>query len=349
MSTQTPSGTGKTAAEITGLSADKIQVHQTLLGGGFGRRSQTDFVADAVHLAKQIGKPVKVVWEREDDVRGGWYRPTAYNIMSGAVGAGGLPVAWSHRIASPSILKPMMGSLKDGIDGAGVEGAANVPYAMRDVFVSYADVELPISVWWWRSVGSSQNAYVTECFFDELCALGGADPYEARRKLLAKQPRHRAVLETAATKAGWGTPVPQGRARGIAVHESFGSFVAEVAEVSLEGGKPRVHRVVCAVDCGKVINPDTIVAQMESGIAYGLTAALYGEIPIDGGRAVPGNFDTYKILRMAEMPAVETHLVPSGDAYGGIGEPGTPPIAPSVCNALRALTGKPVRSLPIKA
>jgi isoquinoline 1-oxidoreductase beta subunit len=345
--TQSPSGTVKTAAEITGLPEDKIAVNVAMLGGGFGRRSQTDFVADAVHLSKKLGKPVKVVWSREDDVRAGWYRPTAYNLMRGAVDAGGPPMAWSHQIASPSIIRPLFGGLQDGIDGAAVEGAANPPYAIRHKRVTYADVELPIPVWWWRSVGSSQNAYVTECFFDELCAASGSDPFEMRRTLLGGKPRHKAVLERAAKEAGWGSELPKGRARGIAVHESFGSFVAQVAEVSIDGGKPVVHRVVCAVDCGRTINPDTIVAQMESGIAYGLTAALYGEVAIDGGKAVQSNFHDYQVVRMNQMPRVETHIIESTDAHGGVGEPGLPPIAPAVCNALLVLTGKPIRKLPI--
>lgn len=345
---QSPSRVAKKAAEITGLSPDKIAVHTTMLGGGFGRRSQTDFVADAVHVAVKTGKPVKVVWSREDDVRGGWYRPAAYNVMSGAVDTDGTVLAWSHRIASPSIVRVAFGGLRNGLDPAGVEGAANLPYAVRHMEVTYADVELPIPVWWWRSVGSSQNAFVTECFFDELCAAAKADPFEMRRSLLARKPRHRAALELAAKHAGWGDKPPAGRARGIAVHESFGSYVAQVAEVSITGGKPRVHRVVCAIDCGQVVNPDTVAAQMESGIAYGLSAVLHGAITIEGGRARQSNFHDYPSTRMSEMPAVETHIVPSDEPHGGVGEPGLPPLAPAVCNALFALTGKPVRRLPVK-
>jgi isoquinoline 1-oxidoreductase beta subunit len=318
-----------------------------MLGGGFGRRSQTDYVADAVHIAKAVGKPIKLMWTREDDTRAGFYRPPAYNQFAGAVDADGWPTAWTHDIASPAILT-VFGPLKDGIDRTSVEGAANLPYAIPNVRVTYTNPDIDIPLWFWRSVGSSQNAYVTECFLDELAKLGGKDPLAVRQRLLVDKPRHLAVLNKAAEAAGWGTPLPQGRARGLAVHESFGSYVAQVAEVSIGGGgQVQVHRVVCAVDCGKVVNPNTIEAQMESGIVYGLSAALYGQIQIKDGRAVEGNFDTYPMVRMASCPRIETHLVPSGDAHGGVGEPGTPPIAPAVCNAILALTGEPVRSLPI--
>lgn len=345
---QSPSGTQDLAREITGLPADKVIVHTTFLGGGFGRRSQTDFVADAVHTSKALGRPVKVIWSREDDVRGGWYRPVAHNRLAGGLDANGWPVAWVHRIASPSIMAGFGRPLRDGIDGAGVEGAANLPYGIPNIHVTYAAVDLPITLWWWRSVGSSINGYVTECFLDELAHAGGKDPVELRRRLLADHPRHRRVLDIAAQKSGWGTPLPNGHARGVAVHESFGSIVAEVADVSLqEDGTPRVHHVTCAVDCGQVVNPDIVRAQMESGIVYGLSAALWGAITIENGRAVQGNFDNYRVLRMREMPSIDVTVVAEGDPFGGVGEPGTPPIAPAVCNAMLALTGKPARRLPI--
>jgi isoquinoline 1-oxidoreductase beta subunit len=345
--TQFPTSSRRLVGEITGLPLERVTLHTTFLGGGFGRRAQTDFLADALHASKAVGRPVKVIYTREDDMHAGWYRPVAYNAFSAALDADGWPTAWVHRIASPSILANM-GPLRGGIDGTSVEGAQNLPYAIPNLLVSYARVDFPVSVWFWRSVGSSINGYVTECFLDELAHAGGKDPVELRRRLLTDHPRHRRVLDLAAEKAGWGTPLPGGRARGVALHESFGSIVAEVAEVSLgDGGVPRVHRVVCAVDCGQVVNPDTVVAQMESGIAYGLSAALYGEITIDHGRAVQSNFDTYPVLRIDQMPVVETHIVAEGDPMGGIGEPGTPPIAPALCNALLTLTGKPVRRLPI--
>lgn len=347
VATQAPSAAQQTAARITGLPPEQVLVHTVYLGGGFGRRSQTDFVAAAVHVSKAVGRPVKVVYTREDDTRAGFYRPVHYNELAAALDADGWPTAWMHRIASASITE-QFGPLRDGVDAAAVDGAANLPYAIRHVLVTYAKPDLPLSTWWWRSVGSSQNAWVTECFLDELARAAGRDPLAYRLRLLEDRPRHRRVLEAAAERAGWGTPPPAGRARGLAVHEAFGSFVAQVAEVSLrDDGTPRVHRVVCAVDCGQVINPDIVAAQMESGIVFGLSAALYGEITLEAGRVVQSNFHDYRVVRLPEAPIIETRLVPSGDAHGGIGEPGTPPIAPAVCNALLALTGKPVRRLPL--
>ncbi|MDH5196476.1 MAG: xanthine dehydrogenase family protein molybdopterin-binding subunit [Gemmatimonadota bacterium] len=345
--TQAQTSSVQTAARITGLSAEQITLHTLYLGGGFGRRSQTDFVEDAVHLSKATGRPVKVVYTREDDTRAGWYRPVTYNALVGGIDAAGWPVSWTHRIAGASIVA-QFGPLRNGIDPAGVEGAANLPYHIPNVHVTYAVPELPITTWWWRSVGSSQNAYVTECFLDELARKGGHDPVAYRQRLLQEHPRHLRVLETAAEKIGWGRNLPEGHALGIAVHECFGSWVAQAADVTMENDGPRVHRVVCAVDCGQAINPDTIAAQMDSGVIYGLSAALWGQITLDKGRPQQGNFDTYRVVRMREAPRVETHIVNGGDAHGGIGEPGTAPTAPAVCNAIFALTGKPVRRLPIR-
>jgi isoquinoline 1-oxidoreductase beta subunit len=346
--TQTVTGTRDAAAEAAGLPKDRVTVHPTYLGGGFGRRSAMDFVLDAVHLSKAVGGPIQVVYSREDDMRGGFYRPAGYHELAGGVGENGELVAWRHRMASPSILRDKGWALRDGIDFAAVEGARNLPYAIPNLFVSWADVKLPISTHWWRSVGSSHNAYVTECFFDELCRAGSLDPLEARLQLLSEHPRHARVLRKAAEHGGWGQKLAEGHALGAAVHEAFGSFVAQVAEVSVgKNGQPRVHRVVCAIDCGDVVNPDTVEAQMEGAIAFGLSAALHGGLHFDEGRVVQGNFDGYPLLRIVEMPRVETYIVTSGDPLGGVGEPGTPPIAPAVCNALLALTGKPVRSLPI--
>ena len=346
--TQGQSGTQRVAAEVAGLPMEKVRVHTTYLGGGFGRRSETDFVAEAVQLSKALGAPVQVLDTREDDMQHDFYRPTTYNRFSAAFDASGDPVAWTHRIVGTSIAVSKGNTPRNGIDGSLVEGAANVPYEIPNILVEQTIADLPIPLGYWRSVGSSHNAFVTECFFDEVARAAGKDPYELRRALLANHPRHLGVLELAAQKAGWGTPLPQGRTRGIAVAEAFGSFVAEVAEVSIDAnGKPRVHRVVCAVDCGPIVNPDTIEAQMQSGIVYGLTAALYGDITIDRGRVRQGNFDSYPMLRMNEMPVVEVYIVPSTEKQGGIGEPGTPPIAPAVCNAIYAATGKPIRTLPI--
>jgi len=346
--TQGQSGTQQVAAEVAGLPPEQVRVHTTYLGGGFGRRSETDFVAEAVQLSRVMGAPVQVIDTREDDVRHDFYRPTTYNRFAAGFDAGGRVVAWTHRIVGASIATSKGRPPRDGIDGSLVEGAANVPYEIPGILVEQTIADLPIPLGYWRSVGSSHNAYLTECFVDEVARAAGKDPYEFRRALLANHPRHLGVLELAAEKAGWGKPLPTGRTRGIAVAESFGSYVAEVAEVSLDGNSvPRVHRVVCAVDCGPIVNPDTIEAQMQSGIVYGLTAALYGDITIDRGRVRQGNFNDYPMLRMKEMPAVEVYIVPSSEKQGGIGEPGTPPIAPAVCNAIFAATGKPVRRLPI--
>jgi isoquinoline 1-oxidoreductase beta subunit len=320
------------AAEITGLPYDKVTVNTMYLGGGFGRRANAEVVAQAVHLSKAVGRPVKVVYTREDDMRRGWYRPLAHNMLEGGVDEEGWPSVWVHRIAG----------------AGGVDGAANIPYQFRNFRVTLARPDYPVPTWQWRAVDNTQNCYVVECFLDELARAGGKDPVELRLRLLAGHPRQLRVVETVAEKAGWGAPLPAGHVRGIALSSCFGSIVAQVAEVSLrDDGTPVVHRVVCAIDCGQVINPDTIAAQMDSGIIFGLSAALYGEISIENGGAVQGNFHDYRIVRMRETPKIETHLVPSGDAHGGIGELGTPPIVPAVCNAVFALTGEPVRRLPI--
>jgi isoquinoline 1-oxidoreductase beta subunit len=337
----------KKAGEILGIEPEQVKITTTFLGGGFGRRSQTDYVADAVEVARAAKVPVKTVWTREDDVRGGQYRPAALSEIEGALDKDGWPVAWVQRIASPSILEKL-GGLDKGVDGTAVEGVDNLPYAIPDVHVTYANPPLPVTTWFWRSVGSSQNAWSTECFLDELAHLGGKDPLEVRRHLLAGKPRHLAVMEAAVKAAGWGTPPPDGHARGLAVHESFGSYVAEVAEVSIDGGSPRVHHVWCAIDCGRVVNPATVRAQMESGIVYGLSAALFGAIGIDGGAITTSNFHDYPVVRMRDVPVIDVILVESAEDPGGVGEPGTPPIAPAVSNALFALTGKPVRRLPIR-
>ncbi len=346
--TQAQTSSVQAAARITGLAPEQITLHTLFLGGGFGRRSQTDFVEDAVHVSKLLGKPVKVVYTREDDMRAGWYRPVAYNEFAAGLDAAGWPVAWEHRIASASITE-QFGPLEDGIDTSSVEGASNLPYRVANLRVTYARPQLPITTWWWRSVGSSQNAYVTECFLDELARAGGHDPLAYRQRLLQDQPRHLRVLNAAAEKIGWGGAVPEGHALGIAVHACFGSWVAQAADVTMERDGPRVHRVVCAVDCGQAINPDTIAAQMDSGVIYGLSAALWGQITLDGGRPEQTNFHNYRVLRMRETPRIETYILNAGDAHGGIGEPGTPCIAPAVCNAILALTGNPVRKLPINA
>ncbi len=346
--TQGQSAAQRMAMQITGLPPEQVRVHTTYLGGGFGRRSEPDFVAEAVQLAKAMGAPVQVIWTREDDIRHDFYRPTTYNQFTAAFDAGGNPIAWTHHIVGPSISVSKGNTPRNGIDGSLVEGAANLPYGIPNILVQQTIADLPIPLGYWRSVGNSHNSFVTEAFFDEMARAGGTDPYELRRTLLAQQPRHLGVLNLAAEKAGWGKRLPEGQYRGIAVAEAFGSYVAEVAEISIASdGKPRVHRVVCAVDCGPTVNPDTIEAQMQGGIVYGLSAALYGDITIDAGGVRQGNFNDYPVVRMNEMPAVEVYIVSSTEKQGGIGEPGVPPIAPAVCNAILSATGTPVRRLPI--
>lgn len=349
--TQFQTFTQATAAKLAGVKPEAVQVHTTFLGGGFGRRSELDFVVDAVELSKAAGAPVQVTYSREDDMQHDYYRPASYCRQAAALDADGWPVAWTNRIVCSSIMSRVFPNfVRNGVDGTSVEGAADIPYAVPNILVDYQLTEAAVPVGFWRSVGHSQNAFFSECFLDEIAAAGGKDPYELRRRLLAKQPRHLGALELAATKAGWGTPLPAGRFRGIAVMSSFGSYVAQVAEISVNRSEGvRVHRVVCAVDCGRTVNPDTIAAQMEGAIVYGLTAALKGAITIDRGRVEQSNFNDYEMLRLDEMPVVEVHIVPSDNPPGGVGEPGTPPIAPAVCNAVFAATGKRIRRLPVRA
>ena len=344
-----------TAAAITGLKPEQVQIHTTFLGGGFGRRAvpSSDWVNEAVHVAKAAAAPVKTVWTREDDVRGGYYRPAFLHRVRVALGDDGLPAAWDHAMVGQSIMTgtPFEGSFaKTGVDPSSVEGVADSPYlkAIANHRVQLHDYRAPVPVLWWRSVGHSHTAFVMESMIDELARASGVDPVAYRRRLLADQPRHLGVLNLAAEKAGWGSPPPAGRARGVAVHECFGSYVAQVAEVSLANGRIRVHRVVCAIDCGIAVNPATIEAQMESGIAFGLGAALESAITFADGRVQQSNFDDYRVLRLPAMPQVEVHIVPSRERPGGVGEPGTPPIAPAVANAVAALTGQRLRELPLR-
>ena len=340
-------------AQILGIDPGQVKIHTQFLGGGFGRRANphSDFIAEAVQVAKAANKPVKIVWTREDDVHGGYYRPMWLSRFSAALGADGKPSAWSHTIVGQSIIAgtpfaSMM--IKDGIDATSVEGAADSPYlaAIPAHRVDLHTPASPIPVLWWRSVGHSHTGFVVESFIDELAHAAKTDPLEFRRKLLPADSRNLRALELAAKEFGWGKPLPKGHAAGLAVHESFASHVAQVAEVSVENGKIRVHRVVCAIDCGPVVNPMTIEAQMQSAIAFGLSAALHSKITFKDGKVEQGNFNDYLVLRLDEMPKVEVHIVKSTDKMGGVGEPGLPPIAPAVANAVFAATGKRLRSLP---
>jgi isoquinoline 1-oxidoreductase beta subunit len=345
----------QTAQEITGLAPEQIRIHTAFLGGAFGRRatSDCDFVREALHVAKAAGKPVKTVWTREDDIRGGYYRPAFLHRARVGLDAQGRPVAWRQTIVGQSILggSPFEKfAIKNGIDGASVEGASDSPY-LEDVPDRRVDLHSPrnpVPVLWWRSVGHTHTGFAMESLVDELAHAAGRDPLEYRRELLVQHPRHLAALNLAAEKFGWDKPLAQGRGKGIAVHESFGSYVAQAVEASVERGRIRVHRVVCAIDCGVAVNPGGVRAQMESGIVFGLGAALHGRIALKQGRVQESNFHDYRVLRMHETPRIEVHIVPSTDKMGGAGEPGTPPIAPAVANAVFALTGQRLRELPLR-
>ncbi|MBU6378354.1 MAG: xanthine dehydrogenase family protein molybdopterin-binding subunit [Gammaproteobacteria bacterium] len=353
--TQGQSQDAQLAAAALGIDVKNVRIHTTFLGGGFGRRASadSDFSVEAALVANGVGKPVKVVWTREDDMRRGYYRPFSISRVRAGIGADGLPVALhSVIVGKPVLANTAMGKMlvnKEGLDPSSIEGAADIPYAIPNLRVEVHNTTEAVPNLWWRSVGHSINGFVSNGVIDELAALAGQDPFEYRRRLLADKPRHRAVLEAVAELAGWGKPLPGGHHHGIALHESFGSIVAQVAEVSVEGRDVRVHRVSCAVDCGLAINPDQVVAQMQSAIIYGLSAALRDEITIRDGAAVQGNFDSYPVLRIAETPAIEVKIVPSDGPLGGIGEPGTPPIAAAVCGGIHAATGQRIRRLPISA
>jgi isoquinoline 1-oxidoreductase beta subunit len=350
--TQFQTGDQAHAAKIAGLKPEQVKLHTTFLGGGFGRRATptNDFVAEAVHVAKAAKTPVKVVWTREDDIRGGYYRPMWAHKVTVGLGQDGMPAAWRQQIVGQSILEgtPFEAMIKEGIDETSVEGVADSPYVLTTPhhFVGLHSPKSPVPVLWWRSVGHTHTAYVMETLVDELADAAKQAPADYRRKLFAKSPRHLGVMDLALEKAG--PPPPAGQHRGFAVHHSFESYVAEVADVSVDEGRIRVHRVVAAIDCGICINPAGVRAQIESGIVFGLSAALYGRLTLKNGRVQESNFHDYPVLRISEMPKVEVHIVESSEKSGGVGEPGTPPIAPAVANALFGATGKRFRELPLR-
>jgi isoquinoline 1-oxidoreductase beta subunit len=367
--TQVPTFTRTAAAKLTGLPHARVQVHNHLLGGGFGRRLEVDFVEQAVRIAQQVTAPVQVVWSREEDMQHDMYRPYYYDRIAAGLDARGRPVAWSHRVTGSSIearvisqLFPKslrvaraggmhrLGAMIRRLDLDAVDGATEPPYTLPNIRVEFVRQEPQgVPTAFWRGVGPTHNIFVVESFIDELAAAAQQDPFEYRRALLDRSPRAKAVLELAAERAGWGRPLPAGRGRGIALLHAFGSFISQVAEVSVsKRGEVRVERVVCAVDCGTIVNPDIVKAQMESGIVFGVTAALWGEITIQNGRVEQHNYHDYRMLRMREAPTVEVHLVPSTEAPGGAGEPGTSAVMPAVANAIFAATGKRIRRLPVK-
>ena len=354
LGTQSPSLATWRAAQVAGVDTKQVTLHQLMLGGGFGRRLEVDMVVQAVSIAMQMpGQAVKLLWTREEDTQHDMYRPAAMSVFKAGLDRQGQVTAWQNRLAAQSMGRDAIKRLlpwaaSDTPDTNHIEGAFDLPYAFEHIEVRQVRTQAHVPVGSWRSVGHSYNAFFVESFIDELAHATGQDPLAYRRSLLQAHPRHRAVLELAASKAGWGQPRPAGRALGLALHESYETVCAQVAEVSVQDGALKVHRVVCAIDCGVVVNPDTVEAQVQGAIVYGLSAALFGEITLAQGRVEQSSFPNYDALRLAGMPLIETHIVPSTHAPGGVGEPGTPPIAPAVTNALFALTGQRIRALPIR-
>jgi isoquinoline 1-oxidoreductase beta subunit len=359
---QMQTGDQRAVAALLGFKPEQVILNMLYAGGSFGRRAckDADYVIEAVNVAKAIDgrAPVKLVWLREDDMKGGYYRPAFHHAIEAALDADGKLLGWHHRLVGQSILKnsPLTTMIKNGVDETSVEGAANLPYTIPNILVDLHTPEnIDVPVLWWRSVGSTHTAYSTETFIDEIAAATGRDAVAYRLDLLKQHPRHTAVLKLAAEKARWGTPLPaaangEKRGRGVAVHESFHTFVAQVAEVTVASdGTIKVDRVVCAVDCGIVINPDNVRAQIEGGIGFALSAALHGAITLKDGVVEQSNFHDYVPIRINEMPKVEVHIVSSSEKPTGIGEPGVPPLAPAVANAIAAATGKRIRRLPISS
>ncbi len=356
--TQFPGIARTKAAEVAGLEEEQVTINCTYLGGGFGRRAEVDYVIQAVQVSKAVGKPVKLVWTREEDTQHDFYRPAYLSRVQVQLNEQGLPERWDHQLAGPSILAQITNRLMDAAfvgtvlnwldwDMTSTEGAGKIPYAVGSHNVDYTIVDPGVPVGFWRSVGSSHNAFTVESVVDEAAHLAGKDPLEYRKSLLQEHPRYVAVLDQLAQDSGWGTPLPSGRFRGVAIHESFKSIVGEVAEVSVEQGQVRVHRVYAVIDCGRHINPDIITAQVQGAICFGLSAMLNEKISLQDGAVVNSNFHDYPIMRLAEAPEVSVSIMQNQEAPGGVGEPGVPPIAPAVCNALFAATGKRIRKLPL--
>jgi isoquinoline 1-oxidoreductase beta subunit len=342
------------AAAVFGCKPEQVKLHTTFLGGGFGRRANpvSDYIVEACKIARAAKSPIKMVWTREDDMRSGYYRPMWLSRIAASIDAGGVVTGWHHRIVGQSFIagtsfEPFI--IHDGVDHTSVEGADDVPYAIDNLRVELHTTKVPVPTLWWRSVGHSHTAFVVESFFDEIAHAKGIDPVAMRRSMLKGKERHLRVLDLATEKAGYGKKLPAGHAHGAALHFSFRTYVAVVLEVSIENGWPRVHKATCAVDCGRTINPNTVRAQLEGAVGFALTAALYGEISLRDGRVVQSNFHDYRMLRIHEMPAVDVHVVPSEAPSTGVGEPGVPPVAPALGNALFHLTGKRIRRLPVRA
>src|ERR1700685_480620 len=343
------------ASNTAGLDPGQVSIHTLYAGGSFGRRANTisDYVVEAVSIAKAFGAdgtPIKLQWTREDDIRGGLYRPMYFHKLEAGLNAQNELVGWHHVIVGQSIMAGTIfaAGMKDGIDSTLVEGAASIAYAIPNISVTLSTTKTGVPILWWRVVGSSHTVFAVEAFIDEVAHAAGEDPFTFRRDLLEHEPRMKAVLELAADKSGWSSgPLPKGKGRGIAVGEAFKTYVAQVAEVTVDdAGRVTVDRVVCAIDCGIAINPDVIAAQMEGGIGFGLGAVLYGAITLKDGRVEQDNFNGYRVLRINEMPKVEVHIVPSTEPPTGVGEPGVAPVGPAVANAIFAATGKRMHVLP---
>jgi isoquinoline 1-oxidoreductase beta subunit len=350
--TQVPANAQLAASTALGIERDKVRIHNHLLGGGFGRRLEFDFVVQAVLIAKQSKDPIKIVWSREEDIQHDMYRPYYYDRISAGLDPKGELIAWKHRIVGSSIMARFFpAAFKNDLDSDAVDGAIELPYDIPNVFVDYVREEPPgIPTAFWRGVGPTRNCFVVESFIDELAAAAKKDPVEFRRQLTAKHPRARHVVERAAQLSGWGTPLGERKGRGMALLFAFGTYLAEVAEVSVnDSGEVHVDRVVAVVDCGQVVNPDTVQAQLQSGIIFGISAALWGEITLKDGRVEQSNFDNYRVLRIDEAPKIEVEIVNNGEAPGGIGEPGTSAVMPAVANAVFAATGVRMRKLPLKS